>query len=405
MRIVEIASFTEAGGRPTNEDALLELEEIPLFAVADGMGQDGAGTYAAQIAVDQVIREADGLQELFQRVAEDRTTTSRLRVVESFDSLFNTAGRRVQREAEDRQAVGMATTLLVSSIVGQTAYLAHVGDSRAYLLREGRLLRLTEDHSVAEFRYRRGRMTREEYIESPDRHVLYQAVGSGPEVDVDLAEVRLADGDVLLLCTDGLIRAVDESAVSEALAGEELTESLGALREAASAKEAPDNLTAIAIRLGSDEGDSGIREVTDAMGGCFLFSQLTEPERLVVAPYVEEVTYQRGDVITATDGPADHLGIVIEGLVREEWLLGDHQDLPPGRWFGAAGLAGAGNWRRRRTALETTRVLVFSKERFRELVRYKPDLGARMATALADELRDQLKRGEQRLERVYRALT
>lgn len=405
MRIVETAAFTDAGGREVNEDAVLRLPDLLLFAVADGMGADGAGAAAASIAVDQVVRESHDLQALFERVAEDRTSTSRLRVVETFDALFNHVGRLVQRTAEERGAVGMATTLLVCAIVGQTAYVAHVGDSRAYLFRGGRLIRLTEDHSVAEFRYRRGRMSRDEYLESPERHVLYQAVGSGPEVDVDLAEVRLAEGDVLILCTDGLIRAVDEALVSRAASEYDLTLSMARLLAEALDCYPPDNLTAIALRLGAEPGDHAIREVTDAMAGCFLFATLTEPERLVVAPYVEEVIWARGDVITMPDTVAEHLGIVISGRVREEGSWGPARDLGPGDWFGASALAGNGTWRRKRTAMESTRVLWFSRERFRELVRYKPDLGARMAVALADQLHAQLTREAQRLEKVARSLT
>lgn len=404
MRITGTGSFTDAGGRELNDDAVLALPEIALVAVADGMGAEGAGAAAAGIAVDQVVQESAGLRELFAGVAKDRTTASRLRVVETFDALFNHVGRQVQRAAEDRGAVGMATTLLVTAIVGHTAYVAHVGDSRAYLLREGRMVRLTEDHSVAEFRFRRGRMTREEYLVSPERQVLYQAVGSGPEVDVDLAEVRLADGDVLLLCTDGLIRALDESVVAGALEADDLEASMTGLLETAMVEEPPDNLTAVALRLQAEVGDAAIQEVTDAMAGCFLFATLTDPERLVVAPYVEEATWQRGDRVTAPDSAADHLGIVIAGQIRSEGGFSGDRDLGPGDWFGAKALAGPGVWRKTRTALETTRVLWFSRERFRELVRYKPDLGARMAVALADELRDQLRRNEQRLERVARAI-
>lgn len=404
MRILDTGSFSDAGGRAVNEDGLLKAPELMLFAVADGMGAEGAGAAAASIAIDQVVRESFDLKALFERVAEDRTTSSRLRVVETFDALFNHVGRQVQRAAEERGAVGMATTLLVCAIVGQTAYVAHVGDSRAYLYRGGRLIRLTEDHSVAEFRYRRGRMSRDEYLESPERHVLYQAVGSGPEVDVDLAEVRLADGDVLILCTDGLIRAVDESLVARAASEYDLTLSMARLLAEGLDTSPPDNLTAIALKLGAEDGDHAIREVTDAMAGCFLFASLTEPERLVVAPYVEEVVWGRGDVITVPDALAEHLGVVISGRIREEGSWGPDRELGPGDWFGASALAGGGTWRRKRTATESSRVLWFSRERFRELVRYKPDLGARMAVALADQLQTQLQREAQRLDKVSRAL-
>ena len=400
MRIVEEAAITHPGARELNEDALLCLPELPLYAVADGMGGEDAGEVAAHLAIDQLITQGPELRKLNAEVANDRTSDNRLRLVRAYDKVFNDASAVIKEARKARGHVGMAATLLVITLVEHFAYVAHVGDSRAYLLREGKLLRLTEDHSVAEFRFRRGRLEREEYVRSPERQLLYQALGTGAEVDVDLAEVRLADGDIVLICSDGLIRAVSEEEIAAYLVHGSLKEGLHTVVEHALQAGAPDNLTATALRIGAEEGDEPIELVTDALAQCFLFAALSRTERLLVAPYVEELGLARGDQVTVIGQAAGHLGIVVSGRLVEVDARGNRRQLERGCFFGGDALARPGTWRATRHAEVASRVLWFSRERFRELVRYKPDVGGRMALALAEHLCGLHRDDESRLDRI-----
>lgn len=186
---VDVGFATDIGKvREGNEDSV--LVEHPLYAVADGMGGARGGEVASRIAVDtleELSQKGEGsLQEQFRRANElvfERSTT-------------------------DRQVAGMGTTLTAVWVEGGVAHLAHVGDSRAYLLRAGDLRQLTDDHTLVERMVKAGEITREEADVHPHRNVIIRALGIEPDVAVDETTVALLDGDRLLLCSDGLTAMV-----------------------------------------------------------------------------------------------------------------------------------------------------------------------------------------------------
>jgi PPM family protein phosphatase len=403
LRITQAVGATHAGSRPHNEDAVLRLSKIPLFAVADGMGGPGAGEVAANIALNVLKQFAPELKKHNRAVSRERTTSNRLALGQSLDQLFNTASRAIQGEAQDLGMPGMGSTLLFATVVENFAYIAHVGDSRAYLLREGGLTRLTEDHSVAEFRYRRGKMTREEYEISPERQVLYQALGAGVEVEVDIGEVRLTGGDVLLLCTDGLVRALTEDAIAELIDPADLSTSVRRLVRGACESEAPDNVSCVLLSLETEEGDEPIQTVTDVMKRVFLFRSLSEPERLVIAPYLEEVSFEAGEVIVHENEPGDSFFVLINGRVDVTRGPTHLTTIRTGGHFGELALARPVRRSATVTALQRTTMLSLSRDRFHELVRNKPEMGARLALALLDTVGNRLRDLSERLVDVEKA--
>ena len=188
LRVAEQYAGTDTGRqRRANEDSV--LAHAPLFVVADGMGGAQAGEVASRLAVDEFrrgLREGDGLESaLAQRVRE-----ANARIHE-----------RSQRRAEQ---AGMGTTLTAIHVGPERVSVAHVGDSRAYRLREGQLERLTEDHTLVDELIRQGRLSPEEASEHPQRSVITRALGPEAVVDVDTASVEGQAGDVYLLCSDGL---------------------------------------------------------------------------------------------------------------------------------------------------------------------------------------------------------
>ena len=127
MRVVDEAGITHPGAREANDDELLRLPDLSIFAVADGMGDNGEGAAAARLALEVVRQRAQEVHVVNEAVAGDPAAVNRLRLRTSFEQLFHEAGRRVRSAAAERGAVGMATTLLVVTIVGHKAYVAHVG--------------------------------------------------------------------------------------------------------------------------------------------------------------------------------------------------------------------------------------------------------------------------------------
>ncbi|MGH2527839.1 MAG: Stp1/IreP family PP2C-type Ser/Thr phosphatase [Actinomycetota bacterium] len=197
MKVIAAAATDIGLVREGNEDSYLVDE--PLFAVADGMGGHRGGEVASQLAletVEKLFRKGEG--DLAEQVQE--------------------ANRAVfERSVEDRQVAGMGTTLTAALVEGDRIRLAHVGDSRAYLLRDGELRRLTEDHTLVHRMVAEGEISETEAEAHPQRSVLTRALGVDMFVDVDDDVVQVRSGDRLLLCTDGLTGMVSEDEIREML--------------------------------------------------------------------------------------------------------------------------------------------------------------------------------------------
>ena len=242
MRLGDYASKTDTGHRRRrNEDS--HVVRPPLFAVADGMGGAQAGEVASRLAataLDEPPPSADGDGE--QRIVD----------------LVQEANRRVfQRSTEDAATQGMGTTMtvaLVDAAAGTVAF-GHVGDSRAYRVRDGELEQLTEDHSLVGELVRSGRLSPQEAGSHPQRSVITRAVGTEPDVDVDTFTVEGRPGDVYLLCSDGLTDMIDEDAIRAALddSGADLDRAARALVDAANAGGGEDNITVVLFRLDGGE--------------------------------------------------------------------------------------------------------------------------------------------------------
>jgi PPM family protein phosphatase len=242
LRVAEYHAFTDTGQqRRHNEDAY--YARAPVFAVADGMGGAQAGEVASHAAVEAV---AAGLPE-------DGTPEDRLAAV------VQRANERIfQMSREDDSRAGMGTTLTAVHVGERDVAIAHVGDSRAYRLRDGELSRLTEDHSLVEEMRRRGQLTAEEADEHPQRSIITRALGPEPEVVVDTRSWAARDGDVLLLCSDGLTSMIPEAQVGEILREATGLEQAGrALIAAANRAGGRDNITVVLLRLEEVGGPPG----------------------------------------------------------------------------------------------------------------------------------------------------
>ena len=203
MRIGRVAARTDTGRRRMrNQDAY--VCDPPLFAVADGMGGAQAGELASRLAAAAI---------------EERTRGAR--GVEAVAALVREANARIyRRAAEDPAAAGMGTTATVVLVDEEDGTLAigHVGDSRAYRLRDGALEQLTADHSLVAELVRSGRLTEEEAADHPHKSVITRALGTDPDVDVDTLTVPIAPGDLYLVCSDGLTHMLSDGEVLAILA-------------------------------------------------------------------------------------------------------------------------------------------------------------------------------------------
>jgi PPM family protein phosphatase len=220
--------------RQRNEDSF--VAEYPLFAVADGLGGHVGGEVASRVALERLAQATttDGPED---------TISERLR------EAIHEANRAVgERASNEPRLTGMGTTLTAVVVGRDRLHLGHVGDSRAYLLRDGDLRALTEDHTLVQRMVREGRLTPEQAGVHPQRSVLTRALGIEDDLEVDQTTVEVTAGDRLLLCSDGLTAMVDDEDIQKILVGEEDPQAASnALVEAANAAGGQDNITTIVL--------------------------------------------------------------------------------------------------------------------------------------------------------------
>ena len=239
MSEIRWAARTDVGrARDRNEDSFYGGAHV--FAVADGLGGHNAGDVASKIAIEP-IKELD-------RKIDDILAD---RVPDSLTDTVLEANRAVYRKAQaDAKVRGMGTTLTAVAIADGAAHLAHVGDSRCYLLRGGAMNQLSNDHTLVARMVQEGKLTPEEAEVHPQRSILTRALGAEPEVDVDSLHIDLQKGDRLLLCSDGLSSVIGEELIRQVLSTtDELDDGCQRLIDEANAHGGPDNITVIVVEV------------------------------------------------------------------------------------------------------------------------------------------------------------
>jgi PPM family protein phosphatase len=254
---VQIASggVTDVGRvRTNNEDCFRIVTAQNLFVLSDGMGGEAHGEIASALAVETVVKhcldaEANpAARTLGQTQPGWSANTKRL------STALHLANKNIYKSAEDHpDQRGMGATLTAAWISGTMLSIAHVGDSRAYLLRGGTLLQLTRDHSLVAEQVRRGMLSVAEAEESEMQSVLLRALGAQAEIEVDAEEHQLFPRDILLLCSDGLTRVVTEPEIAGVLQAERNpTRAAEELVSIANERGGPDNVTVVIARIEKD---------------------------------------------------------------------------------------------------------------------------------------------------------
>jgi protein phosphatase len=238
MLAARYAARSDIGlSRQTNEDSW--LARPPVFAVADGMGGARAGEVASRVALETLVT---GVADLDPR---DRHGAGELLL-----SAAEGANRRVwELSTEHASTAGMGTTLTALALCADAARLVHIGDSRAYALRDETLTQLTDDHSLVAEMVRSGELAPEETAAHPLRSVLSRALGTEPDPTFDLLDVDLLAGDTILLCSDGLTGRVEDDRIATLLAGADPEEIAQSLVAEALENGGPDNITVLVVRL------------------------------------------------------------------------------------------------------------------------------------------------------------
>jgi protein phosphatase len=229
MRLKVGAATSVGRVRPINEDAFLAKAEEGLFVICDGMGGAAAGEVASQLAVDtigaslnarshfDVRAPGPGRPAALQRAGSNGHAHFNDRTVQLGDAIRKANLAIIDRARVDEGHAGMGTTVVGAWVDGGVVSIGHVGDSRAYLSNASGFESVTRDHSLVEAQVQAGLINREQSRQSEHQNILLRALGRDANVEIDLAELTVANGDRLLLCTDGLTRMVDDGILAAAL--------------------------------------------------------------------------------------------------------------------------------------------------------------------------------------------
>jgi protein phosphatase len=250
--VIDAGAHSDVGRvRQNNEDSYRIEAALDLYVLCDGMGGEAHGEVASAMAVETVVTHCLEAQNNISAPLFGEPRTDLSEITNRLASAVTLANRKIFETASaNPENAGMGTTIVAAWLKDGRLSLAHVGDSRAYLLRGGALEQLTDDHSLVAENVRRGIMTPQEAENSSLQSVLMRALGSGREVQVDASEYMLLEGDILVICSDGLTRMVTDPEIASTITTVEPAQAAAKrLVDLANDYGGADNVTVIVVRV------------------------------------------------------------------------------------------------------------------------------------------------------------
>ncbi len=306
--------------RTANEDNFLVDRRLRLYVVCDGLGGHQGGEVASATAVNSVREGVLKQRDVVERYERERSTETAL--LEMLASVGRVANQRIyERGRQNAGQRGMGTTLSMLLLAGERAFVAHVGDTRIYRLRNGQLMQLTEDHSLVTEMRRGLTMTREqlEALDGRLKHQITRAVGVHDAVEIDVFSVDVLPNDRFLLCSDGLHGLVPESEMAELIAFPQLVEAASRLVDRANAAGGKDNITAIVVEVQEPRTPNAHRQVWpifEIVRTTSLFQGLADLELASLSERINVVPVAAGEALVRDASPLPGLFLVLEGELQ-----------------------------------------------------------------------------------------
>ena len=388
--------------REHNEDNFLIDKKLSLFAVADGMGGHASGEIASQIAVTDFRNAVEARKDLLDAYARHEEGVTTQDILAALENAAQQAGvaifERGQKESEKR---GMGTTLSALLLLGERAFIAHVGDSRVYMVRQNQTVQLTEDHSLVNELIRHGKVTRESLATSPYasyKNAVTRALGVYETTQIDTIDLEVLPGDQFLICSDGLHGYLKENDVTSFLGTDYVTAIPQKLVDHANKGGGHDNITAVILRVQPDTTDAGqtraqeLNRKVEVLRQMPLFRHLTYKEILRVLSVTQVVDFNAGDEILREGEPGDDLFILLKGKVRlhKDGAFVTH--LGPGAHLGEMALIDKRPRSLSASAEDRTRALVLRRREFNEIIRNEQRLSVKLLWSFVQVLAQRLRK-------------
>jgi serine/threonine protein phosphatase PrpC len=399
---ITFAALTDVGRqRDHNEDNFLVDKKLRLFVVCDGMGGHAAGEVASALAVrtlhEEIKREKDLIED-YTKGTSGIARVSKRDITNMLEFAVNRASARINAEAvKDPKKRGMGTTLVLLLLAGQQAFITYCGDSRLYLLREGVLEQVTEDHTVYNELIKRKKLPREKIEEVAPKNAITRAVGVYEHAEPDSIVLDVLAQDRFLLCSDGLSGYFDDNpeGLGRLLVKENEEEATKSMIEAANEAGGKDNITAIVVTVGDAQGRDEKRAQRlqlqrSILARMPLFRPLNDREILRVLQVTDVASFRDGDTVIRDGERGEELFIVLAGEVKV--FRGEHEvaRLKPGEHFGEMALIR--NQPRSATVISNgdSELIKLSRTEFFEIVRKEPELAVKLLWQFLGVLADRL---------------
>jgi len=384
--------------RDHNEDNFLVDKTLNLFVVADGMGGHAAGEVASAIAVNSmrdVVRQNKDLIESFR---EDSQIASPQDIISLLEHAVQKACAEIYEEAKkNSEKRGMGTTLSALMIIGNRGFIAHVGDSRIYLLRGGRVIQLTEDHSLINELIKRGKLMPDEAESSPYKNAVTRAVGVYESVDADTIDFDVLPGDYFLLASDGLTGYLDDKDIAPVFdSTSEIKDIPQAFIDFANERGGKDNITSIVVQMFDSKGTSSAltREVNlkiETIRKMPLFKHLTYKELVRIMSITEIIEANPGEPIIQEGEEGEELFIILTGSARVHKGDTEIVTLKDGDHFGEMALIDKAPRSADVSAIDKTKLLKISRTDFFQIIRNEPTLATKLLWSFLQVLSDRLR--------------
>ena len=378
---------TDVGlARQFNEDCYLVDEDLGLYIIADGMGGSAGGEIASRMACDEVHRHVGDNFEIVKQFAAGHEEATKESVSDMLVSAVQHACSAIfSRARDERELTGMGTTAVVMLVAGEQMFVAHVGDSRLYLLRESEFHQLTRDHSLVEELKKLGKIASKTEVKAKYRNAITRAVGIYESVKVDTLEISPIPGDRFLLTTDGMHGTASQEDFIRLLQDIPSGEAADNLIRHANSRGGKDNITAILLDVLETEPKSAelTQRKINTLKAVPLFKFLSFDELLRVISLIEERSFKSGEVVFEEGDEGSALFVLLKGSVEVKKKDVSIATLKEGDHFGELSLIDRSPRSATVTAIESSLCLVMSRKRFYEIIREYSALSVKMLWCLA----------------------
>ena len=399
---IQFAALTDVGRvREQNEDNFLVDKKLGLFVVCDGMGGHAAGEVASALAVrtvhDEIKKQADLIVD-YAAASKGAAKVTKRDILNMLEFAVNRASQRVHSEAvKDTKKRGMGTTLVCLLVIGTQAFIIYVGDSRIYMMRDGLLEQLTEDHTVYNELIKRKKMPREQVEQLAQKNAITRAVGVYEHVEPDTLVLDLTVGDRFLLCSDGLCGYFEEDleGLGTRLSNPDADAAVKALIDAANERGGKDNITSVIVTVGDVTSRDEMRAKQlqlkrDILARMPLFRPLNDREILRVLQVTDVSDYKNGETIISEGDKGEELYIVLSGQAQVTRNGAQIATLSAGDHFGEMALVRSQP--RSATVISdgNSELMVIRRTEFFEILRKEHSLAVKLLWQFLGVLADRL---------------